>query len=176
MAHRSGPDADYTDHATQAWTDLLPDADLSTLDITMRLRRLVNELDHRLAAVIDGTPLTAYGDYQVLAVLRRSPQPMQPSELADVLQVTRSGTTGRLNRLAELNLIKRRPDPTDARQALISITSKGTRLADRLLTAGQQTQAQALAVLTEGEQETLVNLLRKILIALQDTLDTPHST
>ncbi len=174
MADRSGAETDYADHAARAWAELRRDADLSTLEITTRLRRIVGELDRRLAHVIDGTPLTTYGDYQVLSVLRRNPQPMQPSELADLLQVTRSGTTGRLHRLEESNLIRRRSDPDDARQALISLTPKGIRLVDRLFAAGQRTQAEALAVLQKDEQKTLATLLRRILVGLQDTPGTPR--
>lgn len=176
MRDDSGVDADYTDHAVAAWADRLPDADLPTLELAMRLRRVVNELDRRLASVIDGSPLATYGDYQVLSLLRRNPQPLQPSTIAETLRVSRSGTTGRLQRLEQLNLVNLRPDPHDARQALISLTAKGRRLIDRLITAGLGAQSTAFAELTASQRRTLSELLRTVLISVLDTPATRHSS
>lgn len=168
MANEVEMDIDYTDEAVEAWADLKPEADLSPLATTMRLRRVVNGLDELLSDVIAPTPLATYGDYQVLSLLRRSRRPIQPSELAEALQVTRSGTTGRLHRLEALGLVQRRPDPEDARRANISITRKGARLADKLLAAGLDAQARALAALSKDEQRALANLLRKLSKGITD--------
>lgn len=179
MLHDAGPlrqarevDRDYADDAIEDWSVLLPDADLTTLGLTMRLRRLVRALDREVATVIDASPLSTYGDYQLLALLHRSREPLQPKEIASMLQVTRSGTTGRLDRLAELGLVDREVHPDDARSALVTITADGAALAVELMRAALEVEAVAFAGLT-GEDRTLVTAaLRAALIELDDADST----
>lgn len=89
-----------------------------------------------------------------------------------MLQVTRSGTTGRLDRLAELGLVDREVHPDDARSALVTITADGAALAVELMRAALEVEAVAFAGLT-GEDRTLVTAaLRAALIELDDADST----
>lgn len=159
---------DYADDAIDGWSALLPDVDLTTMGLTMRLRRLVRALDREVATVIDASPLSTYGDYQLLTLLHRSRVPLQPKEIASMLQVTRSGTTGRLDRLAELGLVERNVHPDDARSALVTITAAGAALAVELMRTALEVEAAAFAELTDEERVVVVGALRTALVQLDD--------
>lgn len=163
--------ADYTDLAIAGWSELQPDDDLTMMGITMRLRRLVRALDLEVARLIDASPLSAYGDYQVLALLHRSSSPLQPKEIAEMLQLTRSGTTGRLDRLDRLGLIDRRTHPDDARSALVEVTAAGAQLASELFRSALSIEAAAFAGLSRSERTQLVAMLRTALLQLDDTVE-----
>lgn len=163
---------DYADGAVEDWSVLLPDADLATMGLTMRLRRLVRALDREVATVIDASPLSTYGDYQLLALLHRSPAALQPKEIASMLQVTRSGTTGRLDRLAELGLVNRDVHPDDARSALVTITDVGAALAIELMRAALEVEAVAFESLSVADRSHLAAMLRSALLRLDDDADT----
>ena len=162
---------DYTDIAIAAWSKLLPDDDVTTMGITMRLRRLVRALDAEVARVIDSSPLSTYGDYQVLALLHRSTTSLLPKEIAEMLQLTRSGTTGRLDRLELLGLVERRTHPDDARSALVSVTSAGAELASDLFRAALHAEATAFAGSSREERVRLAGLLRTALLELGDVAE-----
>lgn len=163
--------SDYTDVAIAAWSKLLPDDDVTTMGITMRLRRLVRALDTEVAKVIDASPLSTYGDYQVLALLHRSSVPLLPKEIAEMLQLTRSGITGRLDRLEQLGLVERRTHPEDARSALVSVTAAGAELASELFRAALGAEATAFAGSSREERVRLGELLRTALLQLDDAAD-----
>ncbi len=163
--------ADYTDGAIAAWSELLPDHDVTTMGITMRLRRLVRALDLEVAQVIDASPLSAYGDYQVLALLHRRELPLQPKEIAEMLQLTRSGVTGRLDRLDRLRLVDRRTHPEDARSALVSVTPAGAKLASELFRTALAVEAEAFSGLRHTELLQVVSMLRTALLRLDDSSD-----
>ena len=160
---------DYTDVASVAWSELLPDEDVTMMGITMRLRRLVRALDLEVAKVVAASPLSAYGDYQVLALLHRSRVPLQPKEIADMLQLTRSGTTGRLDRLGELGLVSRDTHPDDARSALVTVTAAGAELASELFRSALEVEAVAFMGLSREHRAQLIGFLRTALLQLDDT-------
>lgn len=160
--------ADVVDDAIAGWSALLADADLATMGLTMRLRRLVRMLDREVASLIDASPLSTYGDYQLLAVLHRSREPLQPKEIAALLQVTRSGTSGRLDRLDELGLVRRDVHPDDARSALVTLTERGAELVVELMRAALDIEAAAFDHLGVDERSQLTAMLRATLLRLDD--------
>jgi DNA-binding MarR family transcriptional regulator len=67
--------------------------------------------------------------------------------------------TNRLDRLEELKLITRQPDPDDGRGSLVTLTASGMRAVD-----------EALEGLLEQERELLKGLTREEKVALADLL------
>jgi MarR family transcriptional regulator, organic hydroperoxide resistance regulator len=65
----------------------------------------------------------------VLRMLGRTPRVM-PSELAELLHLDRGTVTGVIDRLAEQQLIIRRPHPEDGRSVLLELSARG-RMLDR---------------------------------------------
>ena len=77
----------------------------------------------------------SFGEWEVLAILRRSgpPHRMNPTALYAELVLSSGAMTNRLDRLEAAGLLERRPDPFDRRGTLVSLTKKGMRAETRSL-------------------------------------------
>jgi MarR family transcriptional regulator, organic hydroperoxide resistance regulator len=94
--------------------------------------RLLWAVDHRLRS-ISKQMLGRIGmtgpQRVVLRILGHTPRVM-PSQLAELLHLDRGTVTGVLDRLAEQQLILRRPHPDDGRSVLVELSARG-KLLDR---------------------------------------------
>lgn len=69
---------------------------------------------------------------------------------------------GVVRRLKERGLVDSRPDPGDARRTLLSLTTEGQRLVNKLLVNGPAVSRETMKPLTAQEQRQLLELLAKI--------------
>jgi DNA-binding MarR family transcriptional regulator len=69
---------------------------------------------------------------------------------------------GVVRRLKERRLVDSRPDPGDARRTLLSLTTEGQRLVNKLLINGPAVSRETLKPLNPQEQRQLLELLSKI--------------
>ena len=74
--------------------------------------------------------------------------------------------TARLDRLEKAGLIQRAPHPSDRRGIVVQLTAKGLALVDEALAAHVANEHAILAGLTAAEQETLANLLARLIVSL----------
>jgi DNA-binding MarR family transcriptional regulator len=163
--------SDQVDHITAEWERIHPDADVDTLSVSLRLIRAGRILQAHLDGVASAHGFAVPGDYEVLAALRRShPEPMRPTELAARHMITTSAMTGRLDRLEEAGLIRRRPHPHDRRATAIDITEQGIAAADRVFADRLASESTLFQEFTSSEQRTLGDLLRTLLTQLGDQL------
>jgi DNA-binding MarR family transcriptional regulator len=95
-------------------------------EVGMRIQRLARTLRTDAAAELADLGFSVYGDYEVISTLRRAPAPVQPSEIADRLMLTRAGVAGRL---AERGLIERKHTESDGRAIHVSLSPAGRRAA-----------------------------------------------
>jgi DNA-binding MarR family transcriptional regulator len=149
---------DEVDRLIAAWKRERPDLDLSPFAVLSRISRISRNLDiARRDAFAD---LETWG-FDVLAALRRAGDPYQlsPGELMQETLVTSGTMTNRLDRLEELKLITRQPDPDDGRGSLVTLTASGMRAVDK-----------ALDGLLEHERDLLKGLTREQRVALADLL------
>lgn len=156
---------DSTDRAVQASESLRPQMDTSGLAVRMRVDRLARILRDELSTVAARRGFSVYGDYQLVSTLRRSRQPMLPTELAAVMLLTRAGITGRLDRLEKAGFIERQSGEHDARTVRVSCTALGKRRADSTAADIAMYDRELLAPLDEQEIDELQNLLRKVLVS-----------
>jgi DNA-binding MarR family transcriptional regulator len=161
------PERDGVDLILEQWQRERPDLDSSPIGVIGRISRLAREIERRLEPVYREHGLEP-GWHDVLATLRRAGPPyrMRPSEFADALMLTSSGTTKRLDRLEQAGLIARAPDPDDRRGTLITLTPAGRSMIDRLTGAHLENERSLLAALSDGEQRRLADLLRKLQLGL----------
>jgi DNA-binding MarR family transcriptional regulator len=161
------PERDGVDLILEQWRRERPDLDPSPIGVIGRISRLARELEQRLEPVYGEHGLEA-GWYDVLATLRRAGPPyrLRPTEFTNALMLTSSGTTKRLDRLEQANLIEREPDPDDRRGTLISLTTAGRGLVDAASEAHLDNERGLLSVLTGAEQRRLADLLRKLQLGL----------
>lgn len=140
------------------WKRERPDLDLSPLEVLSRITRIARHLDiARRSAFAD---LETWG-FDVLAALRRSGEPYQlsPGQLLQETMVTSGTMTNRLNRLEELNLITRKPDPYDGRGSLVTLTKSGMRAVDSAMEDLLEQEGVFMHTLTEAERVQLASLL-----------------
>lgn len=69
---------------------------------------------------------------------------------------------GVVDRLGKRGLIDTRPDPEDGRRLEVALSPAGQALAERILPLAHRITEETLAPLSEAEQATLVELLRKL--------------
>lgn len=152
---------DEVDRLIAAWQRERPDADLAPLAILSRITRISRHID--LARRDAFAELETWG-FDVLAALRRAgaPHTMTPSQLMQETMVTSGTMTNRLDRLEELNLITRLPDPNDGRGSLVTLTTLGMKKVDEALDQLIQYERTFLTDLSKEEFDELANLLSKL--------------
>src|SRR5471032_2263989 len=69
---------------------------------------------------------------------------------------------GVVRRLKDRGLVDSRPDPGDARRTLLSLTTEGQRIVNKLLLNGPAVSRETLKPLTSAEQRQLLDLLSRI--------------
>jgi len=161
------PEHDGVDTILEQWQRERPDLDSSPIGVIGRISRLARELEARLEPVYRAHGLEP-GWHDVLATLRRTGPPYQlrPTEFADALMLTSSGTTKRLDRLEQAGLIRRDPDPRDRRGTLITLTPAGRELIDSMMEAHLDNERRLLGALSEADQRRLADRLRKLQLGL----------
>ncbi len=152
---------DEVDRLIAAWKRERPDADLSPLAILSRITRISRHLD--LARRDAFAEIETWG-FDVLAALRRAgaPHTLSPSQLMKETMVSSGTMTNRLDRLEELKLITRLPDPSDGRGSLVTLTSLGMKKVDEALDDLIVKERTFLTDLNAKEQRELADLLSRL--------------
>jgi DNA-binding MarR family transcriptional regulator len=165
---------DAVDRITAQWRRERPDLDSTPMEVIGRITRASALIQRELERVFAQHGL-AGGDFDVLATLRRSGEPLTPGELSRSTMVTTGGMTKRLDRLEALRLLRREPDPRDRRGRLIALTNDGRALIDRAVEAHLGNEERLLADLPAAKRKQLAALLRELLRAL-DARTASHVT
>lgn len=103
---------------------------------------------------------------QVLALLAARPAGLRPKEIAAHLAVSAASMADTLSALERKGLLRRTPDPADARAVVARLTDDGHALGRTLATAASQVTA-ALAHLSSDEQANLLRSQIKLIRTLQ---------
>jgi DNA-binding MarR family transcriptional regulator len=161
--------SDFVAESLAGWARKRPDEDLLGLEIVQRLiwsGRVAEELLER-TAIESG--LRRRGDYEVLALLRRTePALLTPAEVAQQLMSSQSGMTGKLDRLEQQDLIRRVPDSDDRRAIRLEITEAGRALIDEAFATSLAVYHTMLNGFTPPQAESLNALLEQLLFGLDD--------
>jgi DNA-binding MarR family transcriptional regulator len=136
--------------------------------VVARLGRAAHYIDQGHAEFFSSHGLSR-ADWDVLASLRRegAPYSLSPTDLYRALMRTSGAMSQRLARLEREGLIERRLDPADRRGIEVTLTTRGRRLVERLAADHLANERRLLAPLSEGEQEALAGLLKKLLLAYE---------
>lgn len=157
----------FSRETVAGWRRLRPDDDLLDLGVVHRLiwcGRLAEELLER-TAIASG--LRRRGDYEVMALLRRAePELLSPLQVAQRLQTSQSGMTGKLDRLERQGLIQRSPDPDDRRAIRLGITDTGRTLIDEAFTTSLSVYQSMLDEFSATEVNDFEALLENLLARL----------
>ena len=81
--------------------------------------------------------------------------------------------TNRLERLAASGYIARIPDPKDGRSLLVALTPAGKHLIEQMVGPHYENEHRLLSVLSREERTQLADLLRRLLLELEDDVSAP---
>jgi DNA-binding MarR family transcriptional regulator len=160
---------DEVDRLVLGWQQALPGVDGSPLEVLSRVTRLARHLERQRSLVFARHDLETW-TFDVLSALRRAGPPCELSPgqlLADTL-VTSGTMTNRLNHLEQRGLVRRTPDPKDARSVRIRLTASGRRRVDGALKDLVLKEDALLGGLNADERSTLATLL-KVVVAPFDS-------
>jgi DNA-binding MarR family transcriptional regulator len=87
---------------------------------------------------------------------------LSQNHLGRLVGMDKATMQGVVRRLRERGLVDSRPDPGDARRTLLSLTTEGQKLTNKLLLNGPAVSRETLKPLTAQEQKQLLDLLSKI--------------
>jgi DNA-binding MarR family transcriptional regulator len=157
---------DEIDRIVAQWRRVRPDLEPSP---TYTLQRIVRA---DLLQTVSFTEVFArfgmtWGEYLVLAALRRAGPPyrMNPTTLFNSVVLSSGAMTNRLDRLEEMGLVRRLPDPNDRRGRLVELTVKGRELVDKAATAHLANEERLLGGMSPTDRTKLADLLRKLLLS-----------
>lgn len=155
---------DAIDVILAQWRRERPDLDLEAMGVFARLARASRLVEDAVDEVFTRHGLRQ-GEFDVLAALRRSgpPYTLIPSELSQVLMMSRAGMTNRLDRLEGSGLVSRALDPADRRSFRVTLTDEGLRVIDAALTDHAANLARLSSRLSPTDITTLDTLLRTFL-------------
>jgi len=154
---------DHVDHIVTQWHEQRPDIDVSGMAVIGRISRLELMVRPLLARVFAQHGLEAW-EFDVLATLRRHGPPHQltAGDLMAAMMITSGAITNRIDRLERRGLITRARHPTDGRIVLVALTESGLELVDGAVADHSANELNLIATLAPDEQQTLIDLLRKL--------------
>jgi DNA-binding MarR family transcriptional regulator len=154
---------DEVDRLVAGWRRVLPDVDISPLEVLSRVTRLARHLDRQRGVVFARHDLETWS-FDVLSALRRSDAPhhLSPGQLLAQTLVTSGTMTNRLDHLEARGLVRRRTDPSDARSVRVQLTAAGARRVDGALLDLVARENAILGTLDDDERRTLADLLRRV--------------
>lgn len=161
--------ADAIDLVVRDWERERPDIDVGSMGIVSRIWRIGRHLEQQRKEQLARFG-SDRGTVDVLAMLRRSGPPFRRSagDLTRHSLITSGGVSQRLDKLERAGLITRHIDTDDRRRIDVQLTPAGISLVDSMLADLMEHDSRVLAdALTEAEQDTLRELLRKLLLLLE---------
>lgn len=103
--------------------------------------------------------------FTLMMLYRKGPKTM--TDLASVIQISKQQLTPLMDRILELNLAERMPDPKDRRVIRIEISQAGKEAIDTMMKQNLQTVAARLTVLSEEELVELDTMMVRVRELLQ---------
>ena len=154
---------DAVDVILEQWRRERPDLDVSPMRVFGRIARvfaLAQRQLRQLLADFDLTPAT----FDVLANLRRSGPPHRKTagDIATSSLLSTGGTTFRLDRLEQRDLIRRVPSAHDKRVIMVELTAEGRALIDEVMAAHLKQEAARLTLLSDDQVADLEAGLRDL--------------
>lgn len=160
-------DTDYIDRFIDEWSRSRPGTDVAPQAGILRIIRIANRLERRLAQISAAHDLNV-GQFNVLTALRRlDPTPLAPKQLMQATLFSSGALTPILDKLEQKHLVRRLADPNDRRGVLVALTDKGRQVINAALAERERENLELANVLSKEEQEAFSRLARKLLMALE---------
>jgi DNA-binding MarR family transcriptional regulator len=132
-----------------------------------RLVLLANYFVWPIYAEVERRYGIARGEFVVVFCLKQLGT-LRAKEICEITRHPKNSVSQALKKLVEEDYVRRSPDQSDGRQALLSLTSKGQSLYDKIIPLFSERQATMLSVLKKGERTELERLLGKLVLRNDD--------
>jgi MarR family 2-MHQ and catechol resistance regulon transcriptional repressor len=134
--------------------------EVRALDAFVKLTRCAAALSARLEPGIraEGFTPNQFGVLETLLHLG----PMEPCDLQPKLLTSRANLVLLVDQLEERKLVRRKPLQGDRRRVLVDLTAEGRRAIEKAFGKHLERLVEELALLSNGEQETLAALCRRL--------------
>lgn len=139
----------------------MPESIPTSAEIADHLEFLSRRMRHAARTQFEPLGLTP-SLARAMGIIGRAKEPIRMSDLADRLRIARRSATSVVDELAERGLVARSDDATDRRAVVISLTSEGHALMHEMRARRRKAGAQLVAGLDSTDQQTLLELLRKL--------------
>jgi DNA-binding MarR family transcriptional regulator len=166
VVHGQASAADSVDRHVAVWAKELDWMDPVKEEIFVRLAILARRAAQARRDMLDSDGLQHW-QFKVLLMLRRlgPPYAASPSQLADMLGLTRGALSARLGPLEGAGLIARTHHTADRRRVEVRLTDAGYAAFEQHAVSEDRGEHALLSVLTPAEKRTLADLLRKLVVA-----------
>jgi DNA-binding MarR family transcriptional regulator len=159
---------DGIDRFVAGVVEIFPTLDPEVEAAVDRMHKIVKYLDRTVEGSVKGFGLNV-GEFKLLLRLREAKdETLSAGALAEMLDLSPSAMTNRLDRLEEDGLVTRTRDTEDRRGVLVSITPRGEEVLGQAVERQAKEEASLLAVLNEADQRRLNSLLRALTLELED--------
>lgn len=125
-----------------------------------RFNECHEQCHHEVSREINISELKVKQLYYLEVIGQRSS--LAPSELADILGITRPSVTSIVNNLIKLNCIQKRQCTRDGRKFYVELSDKGKQIVSFKRIKYQRLVKRIIVSLTEQEINTFIKLLQKI--------------
>ena len=132
------------------------------LGVYFVLTEAVSLLQHQVEQQLRAEGDLSYVQFQLLARLADAHGPLTMTQLADGVVYSRSGLTYQAGLLEKAGLITRGPSPDDERATLVTITSDGRALFDRVLPGHIQVTRLLFDPLTDDDLHHLGDIMTRV--------------
>ena len=166
---------DSADRHVELWSKELEWMDPVKEAIFVRLAILGRHIAQARRETLDADGLKHW-QFKVLLMLRRvgPPYAASPSQLADMLGLTRGALSARLGPLEADGLIARTNDTGDRRRVQVRLTPAGFTAFEQHASTEERGEGALLSALTEEERKLLADLLRKLVVAAESGPEANH--
>jgi DNA-binding MarR family transcriptional regulator len=145
-------------------TKVLKMKEKTSTDLTQELFQLMKQFPRPKLkqSSIDGLTQSEYELLVMLVItLDKDKTASTVTEISNLLKITPAGVTHLINPLEQAGYIERLQDPNDRRIVRIGLTSKGTQVAEALISEVQENLIGLINYLGEEDSKTLIRLLSK---------------
>ncbi len=159
---------DHVDQLVAGWSRERPDLDVEPITVVYRLTRVAASWNQEIERFFADEGMTPT-DFAVLANLRRAGPPYQQTQrqLMTALRLSSGTISLRIDKLVARRLVERRADPDDARASRVTLTDAGRKTFDEVAPRHLANEARLAATLPSEQRATLSDLLRTLLIEIE---------
>jgi len=151
------------DEILDQWSEERPELDTDSLGVVIRVISLSRAFVRQATDALAPLELELF-EYDVLSALRRQGRPyaLPATGLARETGLSSGAMTNRIDKLELRGLVTRKPDKSDRRAVIVSLTSAGKLAIDEAIQIRLEAADESLQGLSARERSELAKLLRKV--------------